>query len=191
LPNAGFDGRAPKVFRESIFEFFDSIGRISSVQTGNRDAFTNRVAHGVVQKTYSVSDLRKDASHRYSPAAVVAVSRQVVGGAPMTEEISTSYIERQKLSLRMASRRFTRLTNGFSKRLDQHVAAVALYVAHYNLCRVHETLRTTPAVALGVTDRTWSIGQLLDAVLAIEPAAPTTTAPDRRRQFRVINGGKK
>jgi IS1 family transposase len=155
-----------------------------------RDAFGPSAAHGQVIKTYSVTDLRKDAAHRYSPAAVVAVTRQVVGGAPMTEEISTSYIERQNLSLRMASRRFTRLTNGFSKKLDQHVAAVALYVAHYNLCRVHETLRTTPAVALGVTDHGWSIGQLLDAVLTIEPPAPTTTAPDRRRQFRVIEGGK-
>jgi hypothetical protein len=84
----------------------------------------------------------------------------------------------------MASRRFTRLTNGFSKKLDQHVAAVSLHVAHYNLCRVHEALRTTPAVALGLTDRAWSMGQLLDAVLAIEPPAPTTTAPDRRRGFR-------
>jgi hypothetical protein len=74
--------------------------------------------------------------------------------------------------------------------LHQHVAAVALYVAHYNLCPVHETMRTTPAVAIGVTDRAWSIGQLLDATLAIEPPAPTTTAPDRRRRFRVILGGK-
>jgi hypothetical protein len=91
----------------------------------------------------------------------------------------------------MAPRRFARLTNGFSKNLDQHVAAVALYFTPYNLCRVHETLRTTPAVAPGVTDRTWSIGQLLGAVLAIEPPAPTATAPDRRRQFRVIEGGRK
>jgi IS1 family transposase len=160
-----------------------------------RDAFGPNATHGQIVKTYSVTDLRKDAAHRYSPAAVVAVSRQVVGGAPI-EDISTSYIERQNLSLRMASRRFTRLTNGFSKKLDQHVAAVALYVAHYNLCRVHESLtpnvrhQTTPAMAIGITDRVWSIGQLLDAVLAIEPPAPTTTAPDRRRQFRVIQGGK-
>jgi hypothetical protein len=64
--------------------------------------------------------------------------------------ISTSYVERQNLSLRMGQRRFTRLTNGFSKKLDNHVAAVALYVAHYNLCRTHEALRTTPAKALGL-----------------------------------------
>jgi hypothetical protein len=68
---------------------------------------------------------------------------------------------------------FTRLTNGFSKKLDNHVAAVALYVAHYNLCRVHEALRTTPAKALGVAERAWTIGQLVDAALAVAPAMPT------------------
>ena len=78
-----------------------------------RDAFGKRVAHGVISKTYSVTDLRKDAAHRYSPAAVVAVSREAVIGVPA--EISTSYAERSNLSLRMASRRFTRLTNGFQQ----------------------------------------------------------------------------
>ena len=125
---------------------------------------------------------------RYSPAQVVAVSREVASGEP--EHISTSYVERQNLSLRMGQRRFTRLTNGFSKKLDNHVAAVALYVAHYNLCRVHEALRTTPAKAVGVADRAWAIGQLLDASLAGAPALPTETPPDRRRKFTVIEGGK-
>ncbi|MGO8778442.1 MAG: transposase [Rhodomicrobium sp.] len=153
-----------------------------------RDAFGSRVAHGVITKTYSVSDLRKDAAHRYSPAAVVAVAREAVIGDP--DEISTSYVERSNLSLRMASRRFTRLTNGFSKKLDNHAAAVSLYVAHYNLCRWHETIRSTPAEALGLTDHAWSIGELLDAALAVATPDPTETAPDRRRKFRVITGGK-
>lgn len=85
----------------------------------------------------------------------------------------------------MSSRRFTRLTNAFSKKLENHAAAVSLYVTHYNMCRVHEALRTTPAVALGITERVWSIGDLLDAALAVAPADPTTTAPERRRNFRV------
>jgi hypothetical protein len=144
--------------------------------------------HGTIVKTLSVTDLRKDAAHRYSPAAVVAVSREIISGEP--EQISTSYVERQNLSLRMASKRFARLSNGFSKRLDCHVAAVSLYVAHYNLCRVHEALRTTPAKILGVADHLWSIGELLDAALATQPITPTTTAPDRRKMFRVIEGGK-
>jgi hypothetical protein len=126
---------------------------------------------------------------RYSPAQVVAVSREVVSGDP-EQYVSTSYVERQNLSLRMGQRRFTRLTNGFSKKLDNHVAAVALYVAHYNLCRVHEALRTTPAKALGVADRAWSIGQLVDAALATQPITPVPTAPERRKLFTVVQGGK-
>jgi hypothetical protein len=129
-----------------------------------------------------------EASRRYSPAAVVAVERQVVSGEP--EQISTSYVERQNLTLRMGSKRFARLSNSFSKRLECHLAAVALHVAFYNLCRVHESLRSTPAMALGIADRVWTIGDLLDAALAAEPPKSTTTAPDRRRQFRVIPGGK-
>jgi hypothetical protein len=130
----------------------------------------------------------KEAARRYSPAAVIAVSRDVVSGIPA--EISTSYAERGNLSLRMACRRFTRLTNAFSKKLDNHVAAVALYIAHYNFCRVHETLRTTPAVALGITDHVWSIGELIDAALKAVPFKPTPTAPDQRKQFRVIEEGR-
>jgi IS1 family transposase len=157
-------------------------------QPAIRDAFSNRVAHGVITKTYAVTDLRKDAAHRYSPAAVVAVSRDVVSGVPA--EISTSYVERNNLSIRMGCRRFTRLTNAFSKKLENHCAAVSLHVAHYNLCRVHESLRSTPAMALGIADRVWTIGDLIDAALATQPIAPVTTAPERRKRFQVIEGGK-
>jgi IS1 family transposase len=156
-----------------------------------RDAFGDGASHGVLVKTYSVTNLAvKDAARRYSPAEVVAVSREVVSGDP-DQYISTSYVERQNLSLRMGSRRFTRLTNGFSKKLDNHVAAVALYVAHYNLCRVHEALKATPAKALGVVDRNWSIGELIDAALATQPITPVPTAPERRKLFTVIDGGKR
>ncbi len=154
-----------------------------------RDAFGPRATHGVINKTYSVTHLNvTEASRRYSPAAVVAVERQVVAGAP--EQISTSYVERQNLTLRMASKRFARLSNGFSKRLECHLAAIALHVAFYNLVRVHESLRSTLAMALGIADRVWTIGDLLDAALTAVPPLPTPTAPDRRRQFRVIEGGK-
>jgi IS1 family transposase len=154
-----------------------------------RDAFGDGASHGVITKTYSVTHLVKEAQGRYSPAAVVAVSREVVSGDP-EQYVSTSYVERQNLSLRMGQRRFTRLTNGFSKKLDNHVAAVALYVAHYNLCRVHEALKMTPAKALGVVDRTWAIGELIDAALATQPITPVPTAPERRKLFTVIQGGK-
>ena len=77
-------------------------------------------------------------------------------------------MERGNLSVRTASRRFTRLTNAFSKKLTNHCAAVSLYVAHFNLCRVHESLRITPAIAMGITDHIWAIGELIDAA-TVEP----------------------
>lgn len=175
---------SPEISSDGWSSYITAVGRF----------FGNRVAYGQCVKTLSVTDLRKDAAHRYSPAAVVAVSRAVVSGVPA--EISTSYVERGNLSIRMASRRFTRLTNGFSKKFDNHAAAVSLYVAHYNLCRVHEALtpdarhQNTPAMAIGIANHIWSIGELLDAALAVATPDPTETAPDRRRRFRVIDGGK-
>jgi IS1 family transposase len=152
-----------------------------------RDAFGSRVAHGVVQKTYSVTHLNvNEASRRYSPAAVIAVEYDAVSGVP--SEISTSYVERQNLTLRMASKRFARLSNGFSKKIDCHLAAVSLHVAFYNLCRTHEALRMTPAMALGITDHVWSIGELIEAALKAVPTKPTPTPAQRRRTFRVIQG---
>jgi IS1 family transposase len=150
-----------------------------------RDAFGRRASHGVIVKTYSVTNLAKEAGVRYSPAAVVAVEREVVSGLP--EHISTSYVERQNLSLRMSSRRFTRLTNGFSKKLEHHCAAVSLYVAHFNMCRVHEAHRQTPAMALGIADHVWSIGELIDA--ALMQVSPDLGRRHKKPMLRVIDGG--
>ena len=126
-------------------------------------AFKDQYTHGVIVKTYAAVEAGAGAARRYSPGKVVSVDVQRVVGDP--REISTSYIERQNLTLRMQQRRFTRLTNGFSKKFEHHVAAIALYAMHYNFCRVHETLRITPAMQLGVTDHIWSIGELIDAAL--------------------------
>ena len=147
-------------------------------------AFGAACTYGQVVKTYSVSHLGlNEASRRYSPAEVVAVDRQAIVGMPLN--ISTSYTERANLTLRMASRRFTRLTNAFSKKLENHAAAVALYVAHYNFCRVHEALRITPAMALGITDHIWTIGELIEAALA-----NAQIDRHRKRRFKVIEGGR-
>ena len=152
-----------------------------------RSEFSNS-AHGVIEKTFSVTHLNMGpAQHRYSPAAVVAVDRQIAYGMP--EQISTSYVERSHLTLRQSCKRFVRLGTGFSKKLENHASAVSLYVAHYNLCRVHESLRQTPAMALGIADKAWSLGQLIDAALAVATPDPTETAPERRRKFTVIQGG--
>src|SRR5437870_8502875 len=126
-----------------------------------------------------------DTARRYSPGVVVGVRRHRLIG--MQRRVCTSYVERQNLTVKMQQRRFTRLTNGFSKKLENHVAAVSLYVAHFNLCRVHESLtpnaahQNTPAMVLGITDRPWSIGEMIDAALATQTIEPVVTAPDRRR----------
>jgi IS1 family transposase len=152
-----------------------------------RDAFGARAAHGIVQKTYSVVHLNvNEAARRYSTAQVIAVEYDAVSGVP--SQISTSYAERQNLTLRMGSKRFARLRSGFSKKIDCHLAAVSLYVAFYNLCRTHEALRMTPAMALGVTDRVWSVGDLIEAALKALPTNPTPTPAQRRKSFRVIQG---
>jgi IS1 family transposase len=148
-------------------------------------AFGMECSFGTVEKHYVVDAATVEAARRYSPPSVASVSRRRIIGAQRT--ISTSYIERQNLTLRMQQRRFTRLTNAFSKKVENHVAAVALYVAHYNFCRVHETLRVTPAMQVGVTDHIWTIGELVDA--ALDGAVP---APGGRRygRFTVIEGGR-
>jgi hypothetical protein len=131
-----------------------------------------------------------DAARRYSPGHVVGVLRTVVSGNPDPALVSTSYVERQNLTVRMQCRRFTRLTNAFSKQLRNHKAAVALYVAHYNLCRVREALRITPAMALGVADQVWSIGELVEAALAEEPAPALPPRPPGGPLLRLIQGGR-
>ncbi len=144
--------------------------------------FGHGVHYGQIVKQYA-GEPPKDAARRYSPGYVVGVETRVLSGRP--GKISTSFIERQNLNFRMSQRRFTRLSNAFSKKLRNHKAAVALCVAHYNLCRVHETLKITPAMALGITHHVWSVAELV--------AAATTEAPieDRPRfgRFPVIDGG--
>ena len=152
-----------------------------------RDAFAGRAAHGIVNKTYSVTHLAvKEASRRYSPAQVIAVEYDVASGVPA--DISRSLVERSHLTLRQSCKRFSRLGLGFSKKIEPHAAAVSLYVMHYNFVRVHESLRTTPAVALGIADRVWTLGDLLDAALATQPINPIDTPAKRRSRFKVIQG---
>jgi IS1 family transposase len=126
------------------------------------EAFGVDCTFGTIEKHYSAPQ-SVEAARRYSPAEVIAITTRAVVGRPA--HISTSYVERQNLTLRMAQRRFTRLTNAFSRKLENHCAAVALYAAHYNFCRVHEALRITPAMQLGVTDHVWSVRELVDAAL--------------------------
>lgn len=105
---------------------------------------------------------------RYCPPKVTGTEKTPIFGFPVEELVSTSYVERQNLTMRMGIRRFTRLTNAHSKKLENHGTAVALHFAHYNLVRIHSTLRCTPAMATGVASTVWNLGELVDAALATE-----------------------
>ena len=122
-------------------------------------AFGADVDYGQVVKFYDAEPIGPG---RYAPPRVVSQKKVVVAGPPDRTHISTSLVERQNLTMRMSMRRFTRLTNAFSKKVENLEAAVALHFAHYNFVRIHKTLRCTPAMAAGVSDRLWSLEELVD-----------------------------
>lgn len=122
----------------------------------------------------------KGADVRYSPAECTGIRKRTVEGQPDAAHVSTSYVERQNLTMRMHMRRFTRLTNAFSKKLENHAHAVALHMMYYNFVRIHKTLRVTPAMAAGVTDRLWEIGDIAMLVEAAE-AKPAKRGPYKKQ----------
>lgn len=124
------------------------------------NVFADQIDYAMLIKIYGGSSREEEA--RYSPAECVGCEKKVISGDPDPKHVSTSYVERQNLTMRMQMRRFTRLTNAFSKKLENHVAAIALHYMHYNFCRVHQTLRITPAMAAGVSDHVWSIDELIE-----------------------------
>jgi IS1 family transposase len=147
----------------------DCASRISNrvqITTDGHKAYLDAVEHAFgadidyaqLQKIYGApSDAEM---RRYSPAKCIGADMKVVSGDPDPKHVSTSFVERQNLSMRMSIRRFTRLTNGFSKKLENHAAAVALWFTYYNFCRVHSSLRVTPAMEAGICDHVWSIEEL-------------------------------
>ncbi len=120
------------------------------------------VDYAQLHKTY---EAEATGPGRYSPPKVIATEKTPIFGAPVAELVSTSYVERQNLTVRMGVRRYTRLTNAFSKKLENHVAATALHYAHYNYVRRHQTLRVSPAMAAGVSATLWSVDDLLNATI--------------------------
>ena len=124
------------------------------------NVFAGQADYAQVVKLYGDYG-QHDAAGRYSPSPIVEVISKVRDGRPDPAHISTSHVERQNLTMRMAIRRFTRLTNAYSKKLDNLKAACALHFAYYNFCRVHQTLRVTPAMEAGVSDHVWKIAEII------------------------------
>jgi len=125
------------------------------------DSFGADVDYAMLVKLYG-KEKAEEGPAWYGPAKVVAAMPTPIIGRPQLRYVSTSYIERQNLTIRMQARRFTRLTNAFSKKLENLKAQVALHFAYYNFCRVHQTLRCTPAMEAGITERIWTAGDLFD-----------------------------
>ena len=141
--------------------------RIQLTTDGNRlyfhtiaGAFGDDIDYAVLMKLYGGNPQPGDT--RYSPAQCIGCEKHPKIGNPERKHISTSFVERQNLTMRMQMRRFTRLTNAFSKKIENHVASLAIHYMHYNFCRIHQTLRVTPAMAAGVTDRLWGITDIVE-----------------------------
>lgn len=137
-------------------------------------AFGADVDYAQLVKIYGASP--DGGKGRYSPADCTGIRKRRVEGNPDIDHVSTSYVERSNLTMRMHMRRFTRLTNGFSKKVENHAYAVALHMMYYNFVRIHKTLRVTPAMAAGISDRLWEIGDIAALVDAAD-AKPTKRGP--------------
>ena len=142
------------------------------------DAFGIDVDYAMIDKIYQ-SDTKLGQA-RYSPPICTGVKTKIIEGDPDPAHISTSYAERANLSIRMQNRRFTRLTNAFSKKFQNHVHALALYFAFYNFVRIHKTLRMTPALAAGITDKLWSLEDIANRIEANRPQ-PGKRGPYKKR----------
>ena len=138
----------PQIFTDAFIPYPDVIDRV----------FGTNVDYAMIIKKFA-SEMDKE--HRYSPPKIVDVIQRVIFGNPNIDEISTSYVERQNLTIRMQMRRFTRLTNAFSKSLKHLRSAIALHFANYNFCRIHQSLRVTPAMAAGVSRNLWTLEDIL------------------------------
>jgi IS1 family transposase len=124
-------------------------------------AFGIDVDYAMLDKHYGVSGSGDSAAIRYSPAKFTGAKRAIITGDPDPKHISTSYVERQNLTMRMHMRRFTRLTNGFSKKIEMHAHNIALHFAYYNFCKIHQALRVTPAMEARLSNHVWSLEELL------------------------------
>ena len=138
-----------QISSDSLRSYVDAVER----------AFGADVDYGQIVKFYDAEPIGPG---RYAPPRVTGVARSVIAGSPDQRHISTSLVERQNLTMRMSMRRFTRLTNAFSKKVENLRAAVSLHFAHYNFVRMHKSLRITPAMAAGVSDKLWTLEELVE-----------------------------
>jgi len=143
------------------------------------NAFGNDIDYARLIKIYGDSGLNRN-EKRYSPAKFVEAKVNVVSGNPDKADVSTSYVERQNLTMRMGMRRFTRLTNGFSKKVENHMHAISLHYMYYNFCRIHQSLRVTPAMEVGIADEVYDLDFIVNLIDEMNPA-PKKRGPYKKR----------
>lgn len=148
-------------------------------------AFGADVDYAQLIKIYGASP--ESAKGRYSPSDCTGTKKEQVEGKPDMAHISTSYVERQNLTIRMHMRRFTRLTNGFSKKVENHAYAVALHMMYYNFVRIHSKLRMSPAMAAGVSDRLWEVSDIVALIEAEEAKTFTKRGPYKKAAAAISN----
>lgn len=186
--------RSAATAREFMFDLASRLAtRIQLTMDGHgaylkavADAFSGDVDYAMLIKQYGDPTGTKGHERKYSPAECTGALKEAMFGKPDMEAVSTSHVERQNLTMRMGMRRFTRLTNAFSKKAENHAYAVALHFMHYNFCRTHKTLRMTPAMAAGVADRLWDVEDIVALVEAAEPA-PKKRGPYKPRKKDISN----
>lgn len=184
----GRDGYSAKLFIDDLASRLAN--RVQLTSDGLRayldaveDAFGADIDYAQLVKLYGESP---DAEKRYSPAECIGCRKTRIEGNPDPAHISTSFVERQNLTLRMHMRRFTRLTNAFSKKFENHVHMVALYAVWYNWVRIHKTLRVTPAMAAGLTDKLMSMEDVV-ALIDAREGAPRKRGPYRKKPLQISN----
>jgi IS1 family transposase len=153
-------------FMSDLQERIDNRIQIQLTTDGHRvyalavdNVFGADIDYAMLVKIYGASGDNPES--RYSPATCIGCRTGVLSGSPDPKHISTSFVERQNLTMRMGMRRFTRLTNGFSKKIENHGHAVAIHFMHYNFCRIHKSLRVTPAMEAGLADHVWGLEELI------------------------------
>src|SRR5271165_1995737 len=159
----GRDGGWAKDFMEDCASRISN--RVQITTDGHRayldaveNAFGADIDYAMLQKIYGAPS---ENDTRYSPATCIGCEMKTVSGDPDPKHVSTSYVERQNLTMRMHMRRFTRLTNGFSKKIENHIAMVAIHAVYYNFARIHKTLRITPSMAAGLSDHVWNLEEIV------------------------------
>jgi len=150
------------------------INRVQLTTDGHRkyldavdDVFGDNIDYAMLIKLYGADP---EGDKRYSPSECLGTETRIIKGNPEPKQISTSFVERQNLTMRMNMRRFTRLTNGFSKKVDNLKHAVALHFMYYNFARVHKTLGITPAMAAGIADHAWTIEEIVSLEKFLKPS---------------------